>query len=182
MDPIYIEAYANRGLAWGRKGEYDKAMADFNEALRLDPNQADAYFNRAVCWGSKGEYGKAAADYSQAIAVDPGFAAAYNNLAWLQATCPEEKYRDGKKAVENALRVRQLDGGKDWHHLDTLAAAYAESGDFEQASQWQEKAITLMAGDKRATEKDKEGLRRHLELYKAKKPYREEPKGNKKGS
>ena len=66
--------------------------------------------------------------------------------------------------------------------MDTLAAAYAESGDFEQASQWQEKAVTLMAGDKRATEKAKEALRSHLELYKAKKPCREEPKGKKKAS
>ena len=157
-------------------------MADFNEALRLDPNQADAYFNRAVCWGSKGEYGKAAADYSQAIAVDPGFAAAYNNLAWLQATCPEEKYRDGKKAVENATSGAAIGRREGLAPFGHPRGGLRRKRRLRQASQWQEKAITLMAGDKRATEKDKEGLRRHLELYKAKKPYREEPKGNKKGS
>ena len=55
------------------------------------------------------------------------------------ATCPDDKYRDGKKAVENASKAYQLDDGKHWHCLGTLAAAYAESGDFEKAKEWEAK-------------------------------------------
>ncbi len=87
------------------------------------------------------------------------------------ATCPDEKYRDGKKAVENAQKACELDGGKRWESLDSLAAAYAESGDFEKAKEWEAKAIELATA-----EKDKQRLRGRLELYKQGKPYHEELK------
>ena len=89
------------------------------------------------------------------MAFNPNDADAYNGLAWLHATCPDEKYRDGKKAFENASKAYQLDGGKNWSYIDTLAAAYAESGDFEKAKEWQAKAIELATADKSATDKDK---------------------------
>ena len=98
------------------------------------------------------------------------------HLAWLQATCPNEKYRNGKKAVENASRVCQWAEGKRWDCFDAFAAAYAESGDFEKAKEWEAKAIASAATDKAVTDKDKQELRSRLELYKQGKPYREEPK------
>jgi tetratricopeptide (TPR) repeat protein len=110
---------------------------------------------------------------SPAIPV-PGIAD--NNLGWLLATCPDERYRDGKQALENAGKACQLVGGKNWHYIDTLAAAYAESGNFQKAKEWHAKAIELAATDKTVTDKDKKEMRDRLELYTQGKPYREEAK------
>ena len=77
-------AYTNRGLAWGDKGDLDRAIADYNEAIRLDPKYADAYYNRGLAWRAKGDLDRAIADYNEAIRLDPKYADAYNNRgnAW----------------------------------------------------------------------------------------------------
>jgi tetratricopeptide (TPR) repeat protein len=67
----------------------------------------------------------------------------------------------------NAKQAHELDSGKNWYYIDTLAAAYAEDGKFDNAVEWQTKAIEL------TPEEDKEELRSRLELYKQGKPYRE---------
>ena len=65
---------------------------------------------------------------------------------------------------------------KHWSCVGTLAAAYAESGDFEKAKEWEAKAIEMATTDRSVTDKDKQEMRDRLELYKQGKPYREEPK------
>jgi tetratricopeptide (TPR) repeat protein len=102
--------------------------------------------------------------------LQPENAKYYNNLAWALATCPDSKYRNGKEAVGNAKKACELDGEKTWQFLGTLAAAYAECGDFEKACETEGKAIDL------ADEKDKAECRSHLELYKQGKPFHEEGK------
>ena len=190
LNPNYPMAYNNRGIAWAAKGDHDKAIADFDKALLADKppvgvgffdkvlgvksRNASTYFNRGIAWNNKGEYGKAVADYTETIRRDPTMVLAYNAVAWLYATCPDEKLRDGKKAVENATRAHQLSGGRSWIYIATFAAAYAESGDFEKAKEWQAKAIELAATDKSVGAKEKADAASRLELYKQRKPYRDE--------
>jgi len=178
LDPKYVTAYDNRGDAWYAKREYDKAIADYGEAIRLDPKYATAYNDRGYAWRAKKEYGKAIADYGEAIRLDPKDPRAYKGRAWLWATCPDEKYRDGKKAIESATRAGELTEWKDADHLDTLAAAWAEARDFDAAVKWQEKALGLLAKDDEPKRKD---FNARLTLYQAKKPYHEEPKAERAG-
>jgi tetratricopeptide (TPR) repeat protein len=167
LDPKNITALILRGSTWQAKGEYDKALADFNEAVRLAPKKSDGYFNRSGAWHVMGEYDKAIADCEEVIKLEPRFALAYNQRAWIRATCPNEKYRDGAKAVDDATKACDLTEWEMPKYLDTLAAAYAEAGQFGKAVEWLEKAIDL------ASDEDDFGTR--LALYQAGKPYREEP-------
>jgi tetratricopeptide (TPR) repeat protein len=114
------------------KKQYAKALADFNEVVRLDP---------------KGSYGHMA-------------------LAWFLATCPEAKYRDAKRAVESAQIACKVSKGPE--EFATLAAAFAETGDFEQAVEWQTKAIDLATGE------EKSEFAKRLDLYKNRRPYRQQ--------
>jgi tetratricopeptide (TPR) repeat protein len=72
-------AYFNSGYAYGEKGDYDRAIADYTQAIRIDPNHAKAYNNRGAAYADKRDNDRAIADYTQAIRIDPNYALAYNN-------------------------------------------------------------------------------------------------------
>lgn len=77
-------SYNRRGLVWQGKGEYDLAIANYNEAIRLDPKFASAFFNRGLVWLVKKELDRAIADFDEAIRLDPKFASVFfsRGLAW----------------------------------------------------------------------------------------------------
>ncbi len=168
IDPRCKEAFALRGLAFFKKGEFDLTIADMSKVMEIDPTYALVYQGRGRVWVRKHEYGKAIADYDEAIRLAPQQPVPCNELAWLLATCSDANFRDGKRAFELAARGCQLTAWKHADNLDTLAAAYAECGDFEKAVEWQEKAIQLAAGTER-----NHGYEDRLQLYRNKKPCRE---------
>jgi tetratricopeptide (TPR) repeat protein len=169
INPMFADAYFNRAYAWYGKGDSDKAIADLTKAIEINPKHAIAYSNRGNVWEKKRNYDKAVVDYTRAIEIDPKFSVAYNNLAWLMATCPDGRFRDGKRAVELAEKAVAL--GDAGSILDTLAAAYAEAGRFQEAIKTQERVITKC---KKAGEtKDLPEYEEQLSSYKAGKPWRE---------
>jgi tetratricopeptide (TPR) repeat protein len=170
LDPTDEAAYNNRGIAWLARKEYDKAISDFDEAIRLVPRYTSAYINRGNAWRDKGQYDRALSDYEAAIRLDPTSPEGYNASAWLRATCPDARYRDGKRAYEEASRAFQLAASRSPYVQGTLAAAYAESGDYNAAVRWQEGALSLYAN-----QADREKARARLELYRARQPFREGP-------
>lgn len=161
------ETYNTRGAIWSEQGRHDAALQDFTDAIRTNPKSSRAYSNRAATWAYKGEYAKAVEDNTEAIRLDARDAYGYNNLAWLKATCSEDQFRDGTKAVELAKKACELTEWGSPIFLDTLAAAFAEAGEFENAVKWQEKAVEM------APAREKAGYESRLMLYQQGNPYRE---------
>ena len=158
-----------RGIVWAELGNLENAIKDFTEAIRLDPKISASYYNRGVAELDNSEFDKANQDFQHALKLDPRCARCLNSLAWLKATCPDDSFRNGKEAIELATKASELTELKVWFCLGTLAAAYAETGDFVKAINWQEKAIEIDPSDKK-------GSLERLDLYKASKPYRYVPK------
>ncbi|MBI3704001.1 MAG: tetratricopeptide repeat protein [Rhizobiales bacterium] len=74
-------AFINRGMVYSAKGEYDRAITDYNQAIKLNPSSSKAYNNRANAYYRKGEYARAIPDYDRALKIDPNFTTARNNRA-----------------------------------------------------------------------------------------------------
>ena len=83
----------------------------------------------AALWYFKGEHHKAIADYQRGCRLNPGDAFAHNSVAWLLTFCPDREIRDGKLAVESGTIACKLSNWKEPEFLDTLACAYAATGD-----------------------------------------------------
>ena len=132
---------------WLGKKDFDKAIANLSVAHRLDPQNAAALMNRGWAWHEKGEFGNALVDFEEAAQVAPSNPDAYKASAWLMATCSDAKYRNGARAVELAVRACELGGWQRADSLQVLAAAYAETGDFDSAIRYQQKAIEQNSSD-----------------------------------
>ena len=132
LDPDNAEAYENRGNSWDEKGDHNKAIIDFNQALRLDPRNAEFYYNRGIAWMRKGDYGRAIADYDQTVRLDPmSRTPATISLGWKQLALTKNTGTKGPSRTQT--RLTSWTKGKDWNCVDTLAAAYAESGGFRES-------------------------------------------------
>ena len=160
--------YDNRALAMRQKGEYDPAIKDDTEAMRLDPKNAVYVLNRGVIWERKKDYDRAMADYTASARLDPDYADAFAAQAWLWATNPDDTARDAKKALEAARKACELSEYKAWGCIDNLAAALAESGQFDEAVKQQKKALEF----KDVTDQDRKDMEERLKLYQDHKPYR----------
>ncbi|NLX95256.1 MAG: tetratricopeptide repeat protein [Rhodopirellula sp.] len=166
-DPKDLESLLQLAMFYQADNQPRKAIEFYGEALQQDPKNPFALRGRADANLSVGEHAKAIADYNQAIEVSPEDTGVLNNLAWVLATSPVDEIRNGKRAIELATKACELTEFKQAHILSTLAAGYAETGDFDSARKWSQKAVEL--GD----EEQREPLAKELESYKANKPWRE---------
>ncbi len=170
FEPDQVAAYNARGNDYAKQGDYTKAFAAYNRAIELDPDNAVLYSNRGLTYHDQGNDALALQDLNHSIQLDPKYKPAYNELAWLLATSPLANLRDGKKAVEYATKACELSEWKDPHIVDTLAAAYAESGDFDNAVKWENQYLQ----NPNLTASDATDGKSHLALYVAHQPYHSE--------
>ncbi|MGI9456601.1 MAG: tetratricopeptide repeat protein [Aeoliella sp.] len=144
-----------------------RAIDALNRALNVEPENALLLRFRGDARLNIGQHREAIADYELALGLEPEDSGILNNLAWTLATSPNDEVRDGKRAIELATKACELTENKEAHIISTLAAAYAESGDFEKAKEWSQKAVDL------DDEENSDQISEELASYEAGKPWRE---------
>ena len=150
--------YRGRGYAYTSKQEWSRALDDIDIAIDIDPTYYADYFFRGRCLSSLGRYKEALRDYERSIELGRN-EENLNALAWFLATCPRSDFRHGSRAVELAQEACEATKNKQWDILDTLAAAYAQNGEFKKAVTTIQEVIEL------APESEKAESVRCLELY-----------------
>jgi Zn-dependent protease len=137
-------ALMNQGLSAVRAGNDDEAVELFTRVIDGGGEPAvlaTALANRALVESRSRKWQKAIDDYREALRHQPTLATAHNNLAWLLAAGPVDELRNGHEAVELATAACNATGWGNSNCLATLAAAWAELGDFAQAVHWHKRAL-----------------------------------------
>jgi tetratricopeptide (TPR) repeat protein len=136
---LYLWQY--RGILLDTLKRGQDAIRDYDQAIKLDPKNAEVIGRRARSLACLGSFDRAAEGFAEAIRLAPKDPAGYCYRAWFRAGCPDAKYRDTKGAVSDAKLANELSNWSDARSLEALAAAYARSGDFEEAVRWQKRAM-----------------------------------------
>lgn len=149
------------GLRALKAGKYDAAIKAFTLTLETVPHDYEALSNRAVAWYHTKTYDRAIDDATRALEINPYYSVGANQLAWMLATCPDPRYRDGTRAVALAEKVVQR--FPEANFMDTLAAAYAEAGNMEAAVRVQQMAVEHLK--KEIVPRDKTSFENRLNAY-----------------
>jgi len=167
--PDRAEAHIALANACLKTGRYPEAIDHLNKAASLRPGFAEVPAQLGLVHLVQGHTAQAIDFLSRALELDAHHAEALNNLAWLLATTKDAAYRDGARAVGLAERVNADSDQPNPDRLDTLAAAYAATGDFAKAIAAAERAVALArdAGDTRKAT----AISERLQGYRESKPY-----------
>jgi serine/threonine protein kinase/tetratricopeptide (TPR) repeat protein/WD40 repeat protein len=159
-----------RGTRLLDSGDTAGALEALSEAVPLDPQNPFAFLERAVAWHKQGAIAAALKDLDEAHRLAPTVHEILDYRAWIRATCPDASFRDGKLAVADALRACELTDHRDPIYLATLAAAHAESGNFDEAVKHQQQANSWGS-----LPRERGVYQARLKLYQEGKPFHESP-------
>jgi tetratricopeptide (TPR) repeat protein len=143
LRPDFPDAHYNLGVLLLQKGDNDGAISQLQTALSIQPNDSGTNTTLANALVQKGLLREAADHYQKALALEPESQLALNNLAWLLAAGPNDSLRDGARATDLALKLDRVTQQNNPLYVRTLAAAYAEAGEFEKAVETGQKASEL---------------------------------------
>jgi len=147
LQPKSADGHTCLGIALRESGKLAGAISQFRRVVELNPGAASAHEDLGAALELEGKFAEAIAELRKALAIAPDRASAWNAVGWLYATASDEKFRDGKKALECAQRAVELSGGQAAYILDTLAEAYFANGDVDRAIETEERAIALDPND-----------------------------------
>ncbi len=150
-------------------GELAAARQHIDIAIRAWPDRAEPHYHLATLLVLQGRMAEAIEAYRACLKLRPSWAAAANNLAWVLATAADERLRNPTEAVRLAEQACNLEGWDNPGDLDTLAAAYAAAGRFEEAIRTASRAIELASG--RGQAEAAAEIERRLAEYRAGRPF-----------
>jgi len=174
LAPSDLSAYSARAEAYLKKGDRTRAISDATVTIKLKPVENRLIRGVHLCLRAKayeiiGQSELALRDFRQAARLTPNNGSIKNRLAWFLATRPEDRFRNGREAVLAAKNACELSQWKNSDWMDTLAAAYAEAGEFEQAVKYEKQALNDSSlGPRERGEREK-----RLVLFEQRKPFRE---------
>ncbi len=164
IDPTMWPAFYVRAQIFASEGNYDLAIHDCNQALLQYRGCVEAALLRAKINSRLGKYAEASKEFNDLVALHPRkvtLARALSDRAWFLVTCPNASFRNGKQAVKDAKAACSIMVWKDEYMIDTLAAAYAETGDFNSAVQYVSQALAV----KGISPESKKLFQKHLALF-----------------
>jgi Tfp pilus assembly protein PilF len=170
-DPTFWPALHVRAQIYSREGKYDLALQDCNQALLQDRAVVEAALLHANVNARLGKYAEAQKEFSYLVSLHPKkvtLARVLSDRAWFYATCPNASFRNGQQAVKDVKAVCSIMIWKDEHMIDTLAAACAETGDFNSAVQYAAQALAVKGISSDSTKL----FQQHLTLFQQRKPIR----------
>lgn len=172
--PQYAEARNNLGNVLLRQGRVDEAIVELQRALQIRPDYGQAHFNLGHAFLLQGRADEAILHYQKALAIEPDIPEARDFLAdaaWRMATSPNAAMRNGAKAVELAQQTDRLTGGTNAMMAAILAAAYAETQQFDKAIVAGKRALQLAAQQHNPAMSA--AIQAQLQGYEAGAPFRE---------
>ena len=155
----------------GQCGKLDEAISELQQAIKIQPFFPDAHYKLGAAFCKQGKMAEAVAHWREVIRLQPNNVALRNTTAWILATDPDASVRNGREAVEMARQAVQLCVAPDPAVLDTLAAAFAESGRFSEAVQTAKEALALAACQNNTVLADK--IEARIGLYRSAAPCRD---------
>jgi tetratricopeptide (TPR) repeat protein len=165
------KAMNNLGNALVMNGELGEAIAQYRQALETNPADVEAHFNLGNALVGQGNVQEAVAQFRAASALKPANIYMLNALAWWLATAADATVRNGTEALALAEKAVNLGGDNNPILLQTLAAAYAETGRYAEASQTARRAEQIASAQQKVALARK--LREEIHLYDAGLPMRQ---------
>jgi cytochrome c-type biogenesis protein CcmH/NrfG/thiol-disulfide isomerase/thioredoxin len=173
LDPGHVPAMVGLSHALLQQNRVDQADKYLVQALKLDAGHAEAMAYLGEARLQQGRTADALQWYRKALRIRPGWIEVANNLAWMLATGDDPQWRNADEALRLARQACEATGYKNARMLDTLAAAYAEGGQYAEAVKTAQHAVDLAASSGQtdlATE-----LRSRLKQYQSQQPFRTRP-------
>ncbi len=169
--PDNPNVYNNLGVTLLEQQKFREAVEALNKALEIYPEHINARYNLGLALWRLGKTASAVQEYRNVLSVKPDWATAANSLAWVLATDKNDEIRNGAEAIRWARIACEGAGRKNPEYLDTLAAAYAEAGHFQEATRTARECLTLArsAGDTDLAEE----LEKKLHFYESGKVFAE---------
>ena len=171
-DPKFAEPCSNLGALFFYRRQYDDAAQQYQHAMQLNPTDAGIRFNAARTFLKLHDVKNALAQFTEAARLRPDWPDPLNAQAWVLATAMEDKTRNGAEAVKLAEKAVDLSFHQQALALNTLAAAYAEAGRFDDATNTANQALELATHSNQTHLVGK--IQHALDLYKTRAPFRED--------